>query len=70
LGRQEVDMQIEFSKDELALVEMLLSQEESDINIEIHHCRNLDYKEFLFKRQSEIHEILAKISGAVPIGAT
>jgi hypothetical protein len=62
-------MQIEFSQDELALIEILLTQEESNINIEIHHCRNLDYKEFLFKRQSEIHAILTRISGAVPVAA-
>lgn len=59
-------MKIEFSEDELALMDMLLTQEESETNIEIHHCRNLDYKELLHKKQSEIHEILEKIEDAIP----
>jgi hypothetical protein len=37
-------MSIVFSGDELDLIEMLLTRAESEINIEINHCRNLYYK--------------------------
>jgi hypothetical protein len=59
-------MNIELSKDDLALIEMLLAQEESEINIEIHHCRNISYKEYLHERQIEIHDILERIRNAQP----
>ena len=54
-------MKIEFSEDELALIKLLLTEEESQTNIEIHHSRNLNYKELLLNRKSEIHKILEKI---------
>ncbi len=63
-------MKIEFSEDEFVLIKMLLTEEESETNIEIHHCRNLNYKEFLLSRQREIHKILEKFTDAAAMAKT
>jgi hypothetical protein len=58
-------MSIVFCGDELDLMEMLLSQAESDIDIEIPHCGNLYHKEALRERQKEINKILEKLKNTV-----
>jgi len=58
-------MSIVFSGDELDLIEMLLTRAESEINIEINHCRNLYYKEALSERQREINKLFEKLKNTV-----
>jgi hypothetical protein len=54
-----------FSGDELDLIEMLLTEAESEIKIEILHCRNSNYKELLRERQREINNIFEKLKNTV-----
>ena len=56
---------MEFSKDDLTLLDMLLSQAEVETRVEIHHCRTYEFKDYLKKREEEIRSLLAKIQGAL-----
>ena len=42
---------------------LALSKEEGDTRVEIHHCRDLEYKEYLKGREQQILALLAKIKG-------
>ena len=54
-------MNIDLSKDDLMLIDMMLSQELSETNIEIHHCRNVGYKEYLRDRLKAIEELQTRL---------
>jgi hypothetical protein len=58
-------MNVEFSKDDLKLLEMLLSKEEVQTRVEIHHCRYHEYKNYLKEREKEIVEVLARVKSAL-----
>ncbi len=54
-------MNVEFSKEDLQLMDMLLSKAEGVTRVEIHHCSNHDYKDFLKARETQIGELLGRI---------
>jgi hypothetical protein len=58
-------MNVEFSKEDLILLDMLLSKEEGETRVEIHHCRDSEYKNFLRGREKQIGDILARIKNAL-----
>jgi hypothetical protein len=58
-------MNVELSKDDLMLLEMLLSREEGMARVEIHHCRFHEYKNFLKEREKHIGDLLARIRDAL-----
>lgn len=58
-------MNADFSKDDLHLMDMLLSKAEGGTRVEIHHCSNHDYKDFLKQREKQIGELLNRIKSAI-----
>ncbi|NWG04280.1 MAG: hypothetical protein HXY44_15615 [Syntrophaceae bacterium] len=58
-------MNIELSKEDLMLINMLLSKEEGMTRVEIHHCFSRDYKNFLKEREKHIGDLLARIKEAL-----
>ena len=58
-------MNVELSHEDLMLMELILSKEESEAHVEIHHTRNLDYKEYLKKQQEHVRDLLARIRNAL-----
>ena len=58
-------MNIDVSKDDLHLIDMLLSQAEGVTAVEIHHCKYNDYKDFLRQREKHIADLLARIRNAL-----
>jgi hypothetical protein len=44
---------------------MLLSKEEGETRVEIRHCRDFEYKNFLREREKQIGDILARIKNAL-----
>jgi hypothetical protein len=60
---------LDVSKEELALIEMLLTREEAQTRIEIHHARrSFDYRDYLKTREKEIHDLLGKVHKLLPEG--
>jgi hypothetical protein len=57
-------MNVDLSKEDLMLIEMLLSKEEGMTRVEIHHCFSHDYKNFLKEREKHIGDLLARIRNA------
>jgi len=57
-------MNIELSKEDLMLIDMLLSKEEGMTRVEIHHCFSHDYKKFLKERERHIGDLIARIKNA------
>jgi hypothetical protein len=51
-------MELEISRDDLALLDMLLSKAENETRIEIHHCRTREFKDYLKKREGQIDHLL------------
>ena len=46
---------------------MLLSREEAETRIEIHHARrSFEYRDYLKMREKEIHDLLDKIRNLLP----
>lgn len=61
---------LDVSKEELALIEMLLVREEAQTRIEIHHARrSFDYREYLKTREKELHDLLGKVQKLLPEGS-
>ncbi len=60
-------MKVEFSKDDLLLLEMLLSKAEVETRIEIHHCRTFEFKEYLKKREEAIGSLLTGVKTALAV---
>ncbi len=53
---------LDVSKEELSLIEMLLVKEEAQTRIEIHHARRpFDYRDYLKTREKEIHNLLERV---------
>lgn len=58
---------LEVSKEELLLINMLLIKEEAQTRIEIHHARrSFDYRDYLKNREKDIHDLLAKVQKLIP----
>ena len=57
-------MLLEFSHEDLELMYFLLSKEESETIVEIHHCRNFDFREYLKQHCEHIKDLLARIRNA------
>jgi len=57
-------MNVELSKNDLVLMDMLLSKAEGTTRVEIHHCYDRDYKNFLKEREKQIGDLLARIRNA------
>lgn len=60
-------MDLEFSREDLVLLEMLLSKAEVETRIEIHHCRTYEFKEHLRKQQEQIGSLLARVKDALAV---
>lgn len=58
-------MNVEFSKEDLQLLEMLLVKEEGETRVEIHHCFDSKYKDFLKEREKQVGNILAQVRNAL-----
>lgn len=54
-------MKIELTPDEKAVIETLLQRAVAALPVEIHHCRTVEFKEFLKDRQKITEGILAKL---------
>lgn len=58
---------LELTKEELSLIKRLLTREEAETQIGIHHARRShDYREHLKSRAKEIQDLLVKISTLLP----
>ena len=56
-------MNLELSKDEIDIIKMMLSKEEVETRVEIHHAnRSFEFRDYLKDRQKMIHNLLGKIS--------
>jgi hypothetical protein len=58
-------MNVDLSKEDLTLIDMLLSKAEGATVVEIHHCKFSEYKDFLKKREKHIGDLLARIKNAL-----
>ncbi len=58
-------MTVNLAREEAALLEILLTKEEGDTRVEIHHCRDHAYREYLKGRESQISELLGRVKGAL-----
>jgi len=63
--RKEGHMNIELSKEDLMLIDMLLTKAEGVTRVEIHHCKQREYKDFLEKREQHIRDLLARIKNTL-----
>jgi hypothetical protein len=60
-------LNLEISKENLSLIQMLLKKEEQAIRIEIHHARRtFEFRDFLKKREHEIHDLLERVTKLLP----
>jgi hypothetical protein len=60
-------MNVELSKEELSLIQMLLKKEEITTRVEIHHARrSFDYREYLKQREKMIRDLLERVIPLVP----
>ncbi len=60
-------MNLEVSKEELALIKMLLGREELSTRIEIHHARmSFEYRDYLKEREKEIPDLLERVKKLIP----
>jgi hypothetical protein len=57
-------MNVELSKEDLMLIDMLFSKEEGMTRVEIHNCFSHDYKNFLKEREKRIGDLLTRIKNA------
>jgi hypothetical protein len=58
-------MNTELSKEDLMLIDMLLSKAEGSTRVEIHHCKHREYRDFLEKREQHIGDLLARIKNSL-----
>jgi hypothetical protein len=58
-------MNVDLSKEDLTLIDMLLSKAEGATAVEIHHCKFNEYKDFLKQREKHIGDLLARIRNAL-----
>ena len=58
---------LDLTKEEMCLLKMLLSKEEIDTRIQIHHARHsFEYRDYLKGREAEVHSLLEKITKQIP----
>lgn len=58
-------MRIELSADDLSLIKMILEKDLEEVRIEIHHCRNHEFKDWLKTRQTQMLDLVNRISQQV-----
>ena len=58
-------MNVYLSKEDLLLIDMLLSKAEGSTAVEIHHCKYNEYKDFLKQREKHTVDLLARIKNAL-----
>ncbi len=54
-------MRLELNPIEAGLVELLLTKELEDTRVEVHHARNMEYKQELQGRQHLVHDLLHRL---------
>jgi RNAse (barnase) inhibitor barstar len=54
-------MNLELSKEDLDIIEELLSIEMNSLPVEIHHCRTADYKDMLKMKQKTVSGLLERV---------
>ncbi len=59
-------MNMDFSQDELYLLEALLAKEDGSLGVEVLHSRNFEYEQYLKNRQELVRNLLAKIQNILP----
>jgi hypothetical protein len=57
---------LEVSKEELGLINMLLKKEEVITRIELHHARTYAFKDILKERDKIVMELLERIKKLIP----
>ncbi len=57
-------MNMELSREEVEIIEELLSIEMNTLPVEIHHCRTVDYKEMLKNKQKAVSDLLDRVKKA------
>jgi len=60
-------MELELSEDDLKLLEVLLSKEEGQNRIEIHHCRYHEYRQYLKEREKQISSLLERVRSGIQV---
>lgn len=58
-------MTVDLSKEDLVFMEMLLAKEEGDTRVEVHHCRDHEYKDYLKARERHVGKLLDLVKGAL-----
>ena len=58
-------MDLEVSKDDLLLLDMILLKEMGETRVEIHHCRSHEYRVFLEDREKQLSAISARVKDAL-----
>lgn len=56
-----------FSREELELLDQLLSLELETVKIEIHHSRNHEYKDYLKEREKEVISLLERVKSTLAV---
>jgi hypothetical protein len=54
-------MKVDLSAEDLNLIDLLLAQEFGETKLEIHHSRNVNYKEYLKARLALIEDLQARL---------
>jgi hypothetical protein len=62
-------MNIELSKEDLLLLDMLLSKELEETKTEIHHSSSVEYKDYLKNRELRLKNLLARVKNALGVNA-
>lgn len=57
-------MHLDLNPTEAGLVHLLLTKELEDTRVEIHHAKNIEYKQELSNRERLVHDLLARFPGA------
>jgi hypothetical protein len=58
-------MNIELSRKDLSLLNMMLNKEVGDTRVEIRHSDNMDYKNCLKDREQQLDALLQRVSVAL-----
>jgi len=64
-NKGEEKMEIDFTRKDLKLMDMMLNKELGDTRLEIRHTDNSDYKNCLKDREAEINSLIAKVGMAM-----
>jgi len=56
---------LEVSKDDLAILSTVLSEEIGAVKNEIHHSNNHEVKAYLIGREQQLRELLQRVDGAL-----